>query len=297
MPQHILPSVTQLPPAPTRQSPVDFDARADAFLTALVLLSQEIDAWAAAFNAMTDAYNQQFIDWTDELNARAAVFNKKFMNRDSRLNALEAEIFAARSGADSVRGRIKALSEQINNIALSQNALLQDKISVTMDRPPMPTDDGYAVGMYWVCGDDIWCCTSTATGHARWRACGAGSLYQVIYRIPAPMLYGTTAGNTTMSLTLKLHGVDPDAREIRWTAAGSPSVVSGALTGSTDAEITLQWEAEGNYAVSARVMGDNVTRYDSLTSNVVNVYIGQCNWCGSGSYCGDGTWCGGIIGG
>jgi len=267
-----LSTISALPAAPSRQNMAQFDERADAFLSAMVVMQQELDSWIAEFNA------------------EGATYDQKFYAADSQLATAIAEIQAARSGSDTLKDRLDALAAQIGNLVVMQQTLSLSQISVTMARRPTPDDDGYVPGTYWIypAEDDFWFCVRAVNQRTRWRRSNG----DLIRRLEAPTVNGDTSIDTAGNLTITLTGLDPEALEVRWTATGSPTVISGAMSGTLGTTITLAWSDAGNYEVRSNVYGNNVLLYDSLYSDALPVNVGPSIYCGSGAYCGDGSYCG-----
>ncbi|GAU08146.1 hypothetical protein [Desulfoplanes formicivorans] len=266
-----LSKISSLPVAPTRQDMDSFDQRADAFLTALVTMQEELDAWV------------------DEFNAEGSTYNDKFTNRDSRLGSLEEEISTARGGSDDLADRLDAMSDRISNLIVMQQEISLGNIRVSRSRRPTPDDDGYLVGTYWVYPgeDDFWMCVrAEVSQYARWRRSNG----DLVRRLDAPSVSGDASIDTFGELTLSLNGIDGEATEIRWYATGSPTVVSGAMAGTLNNTITLSWDTAGAYEVRAKVIGDGDLLYDSLYSDALHVVCGPSIYCGCGIYCGDGSY-------
>ena len=258
--------------APTRKNMKDFDDKGDAFLSSL------------------EIWSLMLIAWIDEFNAESATWDQKFYNSDSRLATAIAEIQAARSGSDTLKDRLDALAAQTGNLVVMQQTLSLSQVSVTMARRPTPDDAGYVPGTYWIypAEDDFWFCVRTVNRLTRWRRSNG----DLIRRLEAPTVNGDTSIDTAGNLTITLTGLDPEALEVRWTATGSPTVISGAMSGTLGTTITLAWPDAGNYEVRAKVYGNNVLLYDSLYSDALPVNVGPSIYCGSGAYCGDGSYCG-----
>ncbi len=305
-----LPDISPMPPAPTRQSPVDFDTKTDAFLSALVVLSTELDAWTGALNDLSDEYNEKFYNrdsrlavaeaeleeargdkeslrerieaGEDALDARTTALTDAL---DTRTTALEVETSAARGGEASIADRINALNARLDELILDQHVISLGEITVTAYRGPLPDDDGYVVGTYWIStgADDFWVCTKSATRHARWRRSNG----ELVRRLNTPTISGVSEAGEGEYLTLTLSGLDPDAEEVRWTVTGSPVVADGALEGSLGTSITLMWETPGHYTVRASVRSSSPVLHPSFDSNNISILVGPAIYCGCGIYPGD----------
>lgn len=263
-----LSTISALPAAPDRRNMAQFDERADAFLSAMVVMQQELDNWIAEFNA------------------EGATYDQKFYNSDSRLTLIEGEVDAARGGASSLAERLAELADGVSGLVLSQEALSTSDISVQRLRSPTPGDDGFPRGMFWLFDDNFWICTSVAPAHARWRRSDG----TILRRLDTPQLSAQGSAATYGDVEVELAGLDTDADSIQWEFTGSPTVIDGAQVGSLQQTITLEWPDAGLYTVRARAVGDNVTRWTSDFAAEVTVLVGPSIYCGSGVYCGDGSY-------
>ena len=263
-----LSTLSTLPTAPSRKNMEDFDDNADAFLSALQVLSEELDGWIAEFNEESRTYDE------------------KFYSSDSTLAAAVAEIDAARSGSATLAARLTVLSDQLASLVLSQEALSTADISVCRLRSPTPDDDGYARGMMWMYDNDFWICVFVDPAHAKWRRSDG----TILRRLDTPSVACDGSAATYGDVVISLSGLDEDAESIEWEFTGSPTVVEGAQGGTLQTSITVQWTSAGNYTARAKAAGDDTSRWTSDWSSQVAVVVGPSLYCGSGAYCGDGSY-------
>lgn len=263
-----LSTLSTLPTAPTRTNMEDFDDNADAFLSAMTTLSAELKAWVAEFNE------------------ESATYDEKFYASDSTLAELVSEVDTARSGSDSLAARLTVLSDQLADLVLSQEALSTSDISVCKLRSPTPDDDGYARGMMWMYNDDFWILVAVDPAQAKWRRSDG----TILRRLSTPSIACDGSAETFGDVVISLDGLDDDADSITWEFTGSPTVVSGAQSGTLQTSITVQWTSAGNFTAKAKVVGNNTTRWTSEWSSQSAVVVGPSLYCGSGAYCGDGSY-------
>ncbi|SDB04076.1 hypothetical protein SAMN05660653_00190 [Desulfonatronum thiosulfatophilum] len=273
--QFIEQKITKLPTAPSRKDPKsEFDPKADDFLSALVILSAQLGLW-------TDQVNLQSTDW-----------NNRYYAADSELTLLRGEVNSARLGRSSLAASMQEMNERVQHIVEVQNAITMGQVAVSVGRLPSPNDDVYPPGYTWIYPgtDDFWVCVGVAPGAARWRRSDG----QLTRRLVKPVVQMLGSAATFDDVVIDGH-FDSQASEVEWDATGSPSVISGDLSGSDSPTITLRWAASGNYTVRARVRGDGNVLHHSFWSDVRTILVGPSIYCGSGAYCGDGSYAGTMI--
>lgn len=271
MGEFIKQKMPKVPAHPSRKDPrSEFDPKADTFLSLFPVLAAAIDAW------------------TQEVNNKAQDWNNRYFAADSELSNLRGEMQDARMGRDTLLAGMQELYDRVQEVVEMQQQISLGEVSKVMARRPSPDDDGYPAGFYWVSTyhQDFWLCMHTEPGLAVWRR-RDGELVRRLQR-PTVVIQGSSA--TFEEVTVALENVDADLTDIEWDATGSPDLVAGDWSGSDTPQITLRWNASGDYTVRARAKGDGQVKHHSYWSNIQTILVGPSLYCGSGNYCGDGSY-------
>jgi hypothetical protein len=267
---------TPLGPYPSRREPqAVYEPKADNYLSALPKHSQEMETIRVQFNAALDE------------------FNARHSAADSDLHSLRGEVDGARLGHSTLALAMQDLSQRMQDLVEVQNAISMGQVAVSVGRVPSPNDDVYPPGYTWVYPgtDNFWVCVGVAPGAARWRRSDG----ELTRRLVKPTVQMSGSAGTFQEVTIALGNADSERLEVEWDATGSPAVISGDLSGSDSAAITLQWAGAGEYTVRARVRGDGTVLHHSFWSDIRAVLVGPSIFCGSGAYCGDGSHAGAMI--
>ena len=96
--------IPPIPPAPRRSNPVDFDAKAEAFLTRLETLDEDLNEWASQVNTTQSQINSTI----------SSAVNNAVYAATSKVNQMKEEVLDAKDQVEIYHSDVVNLKAQIN---------------------------------------------------------------------------------------------------------------------------------------------------------------------------------------